>query len=93
MAKKNESKFKDGVEYKPAIYTEWAILNKLTGLCLARFNPEGNIPSLRRVGVSVARAADLSFTKVTLIPIGMLSQEKLISAQVFEAPVVADPKA
>jgi hypothetical protein len=92
LAKKNESTFKDGVEYKPAIHTEWAILNKLTGLCLARFNPEGNIPSLRRVGVSVAKDANLSFTKVTLIPTGMMSQEKLISAKVFEAPVAVDPK-
>lgn len=92
MSKKPKSKLKDGVEYKPAIHTEWAILNKLTGLCLARFNPNGNITSLRRVGISVAKSAELSFTKVTLVPIGMMSQEKLISAKVFEASIAVDPK-
>ena len=94
MAKKdNNSKFKDGVEYKPAIHTDWAIMNKDTGMCLALFNPEGSIPALRRVGIAVAKNAGLSFTKVTLLPIGMMSQEKLVSAKVFDAPRGVDPKA
>lgn len=93
MGKDNKSKIKDGVEYKPAIHTDWAIMNKDTGMCLALFNPEGSIPALRRVGIAVAKEAGLSFTKVTLLPIGMMSPEKLTSAKVFEAPRGVDPKA
>ena len=92
VAKNNKSKIKDGVEYKPAIHTDWAIMNKDTGICIAVFNPEGSIPALRRVGVAVAKEAGLSFTKVTLLPTGMMSPEKLVSAKVFEAPRGVDPK-
>jgi hypothetical protein len=81
----------EGVEYRPAIHTDWAILNKDTGMCIAIFNPEGKIPALRRVGISVAREAGLSFTKVTLIPVGMMSPEKIESSKVFEAPRAVDP--
>lgn len=88
---KNKSKKIDGVEYRPAIYTDWAILNKTTGACLAIFNPDGKIPALRRVGIAVAKEAGLSFTKVTLIPVGMMSPEKIESAKVFEAPRALDP--
>jgi hypothetical protein len=94
MSKKDKkSTFKDGVEYRPAIHTDWAIMNKDTGMCLALFNPEGSIPALRRAGIAVAKDAGLSFTKVTLLPIGMMSPEKLTSSKVFESPRVVDPKA
>lgn len=81
----------EGVEYRPAIHTDWAILDKSTGMCIAVFNPEGKIPALRRVGIAVAREAGLSFTKVTLIPVGMMSSEKIVNSKVFEAQRAVDP--
>lgn len=76
----------------PAIYTDWAFLNKLTGKAIAVFNPNGSVVSLRRTGIAVARAADLSFTKVSTIPVGMMSAEKIASSDLASAPRVMDPK-
>lgn len=77
----------------PAIHTDWAFLDKATGKALAIFNPAGSIPALRRTGISIAKAAGLSFTKVTTIPIGLMSAEKIASSDVANAPRATDPLA
>lgn len=75
----------------PAIYTDWTFLDKTTGKALAVFNPNGSIPALRRAGIAVAKTAGLSFTKVSTIPVGMMSAEKIASSDVANAPRVTDP--
>lgn len=75
----------------PAIHTDWAFLDKNTGKALAVFNPEGSIPALRRTGIAVAKAANLSFTKVSTIPVGLMSAEKIASSDVANAPRAVDP--
>lgn len=75
----------------PAIYTDWVFLDKNTGKALAVFNPEGSIPALRRTGIAVAKAANLSFTKVATLPVGLMKPEKIISADVANAPRATDP--
>jgi hypothetical protein len=90
MAKKKRTVYPEGTA--PAIYTDWAFLNKITGQAIAVYNPNGSVVSLRRTGIAVARAADLSFTKVTTIPVGMMKPEKIISSNLASAPRVTDPK-
>jgi hypothetical protein len=90
MAKKKRTVYPEGTA--PAIYTDWAFLNKITGQAIAVFNPNGSVVSLRRTGIAVARAADLSFTKVTTIPVGLMKPEKIISSNLALAPRVTDPK-
>lgn len=90
MAKKKRTVYPEGTA--PAIYTDWAFLNKITGQAIAVFNPNGSVVSLRRTGIAVARAADLSFTKVTTIPVGLMKPEKIISSNLAAAPRVTDPK-
>jgi len=77
----------------PAIYTDWAFINKITGQAIAVFNPNGSVVSLRRTGIAVARAADLSFTKVATMPVGLMTAEKIASSNLAAAPRVTDPKA
>lgn len=89
MKKKKRLLYPEGTA--PAIYTDWAFLDKNTGKAIAIFNPNGSIPALRRTGIAVARAAGLSFTKVATIPIGMMTAEKIQSSDVANAPRVTDP--
>lgn len=92
MAKKKKSRILYPEGTAPAIYTDWAFINKITGQAIAVFNPNGSAPSLRRTGIAVARAADLSFTKVAIMPVGMMSAEKIVSSNLAAAPRVTDPK-
>lgn len=75
----------------PAIQTDWAILDKDAGLCIAIYNPEGSTTRLRKVAIREARAHDLSFTRVSIIPVGLMTPEKRESAKVFDAPRVEHP--
>jgi len=75
----------------PAIQTDWAILDKDAGLCIAVYNPEGSTVRLRKVAIREARARDLSFTRVSIIPVGLMTPEKRESSKVFDAPRVEHP--
>jgi hypothetical protein len=71
-------------------FAPWAIINKETGLALGLFNPQGKAAALRRVAIRAARDANVSFTKVTLIPAALLSEERREAANLPGAPVLTD---
>lgn len=77
----------------PAIQTDWAILDKNTGQCIAVYNPEGSTVRLRKVAIREARARDLSFTKASIIPVGLMTPEKIESSDVANATRVNHPEA
>lgn len=76
----------------PAIQTDWAILNKDTGQCLAVYNPEGSTVRLRKRAIQFARENELSFTRVSLIPVGLMKPEKVESSKVREALRLSHPE-
>lgn len=76
----------------PAIQTDWAILDKNTGKGIAVYNPEGSTVRLRKVAIREARARDLSFTKVAIIPVGLMTPEKIESNDVANATRVNPPE-
>lgn len=73
-------------------HTEWAIINKETGIVIGLFNPHGKPTALRRVAITAARDAGLSFTKVSMIPAGLLSAEAQERGRIHEAPILLDSK-
>jgi hypothetical protein len=92
MAKKNKDT-EENVEYVKAGYAPWAVINKDTDEVLGIFNPQGKPTALRRVAIAAAQGAGLSFTRVKLIPIGLMSPEYREKTRVLEAPVLVDEKA
>lgn len=89
MGKRKKQRYPEGTA--PAIQTDWAILNKDTGECVGVYNPEGSTVRLRKVAIQRARALDLSFTRTSIIPIGMMKPEKIESSGVWDAPRLEHP--
>lgn len=69
-------------------HAPWAIINKDTGLTMALFNPQGKAAALRRVAIRIAQKHDVPFTRVKLIPAGLLGDAERLSSKVYEAPVI-----
>lgn len=91
MAKKKSKKARYPEGTAPAIQTDWAILNKDTGECVGVYNPEGSTVRLRKAAIQWARELGLNFTRVSIIPVGMMKPEKIESAKVWEAPRLQHP--
>jgi hypothetical protein len=89
LAKKKRMIYQEGTA--PAIQTDWAILNKDTGECVGVYNPEGSTTRLRKAAIQRARELDLSFTRTSIIPVGMMKPEKIESAKVWEAKRLEHP--
>lgn len=79
-----------GGETVKAGHSPWAIIDKDSGQALALFNPKGKAAALRRVAVRIAQQNNLAFSRVKLIPAGLLSQEERMASNVYQAPVVIE---
>jgi hypothetical protein len=92
MAKKNKDT-EENVQTVKAGYAPWAIINKDTDEVLGVFNPQGKPTALRRVAIGAATKASLSFTRIKLIPVGLMSPEYREKTRVLEAPILEDDRA